>query len=132
MRGLPKAALVAATTLMACRNAATPCVCTLEFRYYTVTVVDTLNAPVAGLTPAITVRSTGRLLIPAAPAGLPPGLYYVVTDGDLQQFALNGDRLHFAVSSAGRSAAADFVVDAPGTCHCHVQLVSGPDTLVLR
>jgi hypothetical protein len=60
------------------------------------------------------------------------GRYYVVTDADRENIALDGDILRFAVSSGSRSAAADFVVDAPGSCHCHVHLVAGPDTLILR
>ena len=135
MRGLLKTAVLAATTVMACKSGATPCNydCTDEFLSIFVTVVDTLNSRVSGLTPAITVRSTGRLLIEAAPfIGNPPGDYSVVSDADKPLFALDGDNLHFAVSSGGRSAAADFGVDAPGACHCHIHLISGPDTLVLR
>jgi hypothetical protein len=132
MRRLRTRALAVAATLTACRAAAAPdCICTASFAAVTVTVVDTTNAPVSGLAPVITVRSTGRVLVPSGPA-MAEGRYYVVTDANHQAFALDGDTLHFAVLSASRSAAADFVVGAPGLCHCHVHLVTGPDTLVLR
>ena len=132
MRGLLIRAMFGATVLVACKSAARPdCVCTTSFLSIVVTVVDTAGAPVPSLSPTITVRSTGRLLVPAAPA-IGQGWYPVVSDGDMNQFALDGDTLHFAVSSPPRSAAGDFVVDAPGPCRCHIHLVAGPDTLVLR
>ena len=134
MRGLLITGLFGVAMVGACRDrdAARPdCICTAIFAAVNVAVVDTAGAPVLGLTPTITVRSSGRPLAPAPPA-VGGGWYTVVNDAYMDQFALDGDTLHFAASSAGRSAAGDFVVDAPGSCHCHVHLVSGPDTLALR
>jgi len=135
MRGFLVTGLVGAGMLLGCRDTPKPvspdCICTLSFASVNVVVVDTQRAPVATLTPSVTVRSTGRPLAPA-PGGIGGGWYTVVSDGYKDQFALGGDTLHFTATSGSRIAAGDFVVGAPGSCHCHVSLVSGPDTLVLR
>ena len=115
-----------------CHSTALPgCVCTTLFAIIQVTVVDTTAAPLAGLSPAITLLRTSQSIVPDQ-TGVGGGRYNVITDGEHSLIRPSGDTLRFVVTAGARSARADFAVDEPGSCACHVNKVSGPDTLVLR
>jgi hypothetical protein len=106
------------------------CICTASFALYNVTVIDAAGAPVTGLDPTVTVVRTGqRLTLSTTPSG---NHYPVFTDGEIHLIDPAGELVRFVASNTQGSTAGDFVFDAPGTCHCHMRKVSGPDTLVVR
>ncbi len=134
MHVAPRYALGLVLAAAACRSSAgsnLACVCTDMFAFVGVTVVDSTGTGVSGLTPVLTVRSTGQHLTEPGPA-FGVGHYYVVSDLNRDSMRQTGDTVHFAVTEGARAAAADFGVAVPGTCHCHVAKLSGPDTLTLR
>lgn len=108
------------------------CNCAANFAIIQVSVVDTVGAPVGGLSPNITLVRTGAAITPDQMYAFGAGAYVVVTDHEQSMISTAGDAIHFTVSSAGRSASADFVVGVTSPCRCHIQRVSGPNTLVLR
>ena len=106
------------------------CVCTLEYRYITVKVVDGAGAPVNGLAPTLTLVRTGQVF---TPKGNNFGNTYVVlTDGDAGLIRPDGDVIHFAASNSAGSVQADFTIGLTTPCDCHVLRMSGPEQIVLQ
>jgi hypothetical protein len=107
------------------------CTCTLEFRQYVVRVVDSAETPVVGLQPIVTVVRTGQE-IDNRRYRLDDGYYTIISDAQRRAIDPDGELLRFSAVSDERSASADYVFDIPGPCGCHVNRVSGPDTVVLQ
>jgi hypothetical protein len=103
--------------------------CTDEFRTIVVHVTDAAGNPIAGLQPTWMLDGH-TVTIDQQGASFDPGGYAVITDAELH---LIGDtaEVTFAVSSAQGSASATFEISTE-PCHCHVNEVSGPATLVLH
>lgn len=106
------------------------CVCTSEFRSYTVAVVDGTGAPVSGLAPTITLVRTGQRVMPRASAF--GNMYPVFTDDEVALVGDAAEAVRFAVTGAPGTATADFVFDVDRPCRCHIRKVSGPDTVTLQ
>ncbi len=107
------------------------CVCTQEFRTFTVTVVDEASQPV---TDAILTRlnlRSGQVLEPTS-LGLEPGVYVVADDGNLDAFSSDGDVVLVTGTKGTISFSADFEFATPAPCRCHVEQLAGPDTVVMR
>ncbi|MEO8635747.1 MAG: hypothetical protein ABI587_10770 [Gemmatimonadales bacterium] len=114
--------------LAGCDGIAT--VCTSEFAVVTVTVVDTLGAPVTDATVTSTLLRTGAILSPTSLALLTAGTYIIVDDGAREPLRNAGDSVGVtARRGTGPSLPATYVIDVPGGCHVHK--LSGPDTLSL-
>lgn len=122
--------VLAGGTLPACDDGQ-GVVCTAEFRSITVTVVDTLGSPVGDATVTATNLRTGTLLGPTSLALLTPGTYVIVDDGSRDKLREAGDSVRV---TAGRDASpvttATYFISVPAGCH--VEKVSGPDTLAVR
>ena len=102
--------------------------CTLEFRFYTVRIVDTEGQPVNGLTTTITNTRTGDALDVADDAqAMDDGIYTVITDGQVSALSEQGDPIAFHAEGQGLTADAAFVF-AGGPCH--VAKLSGPEEIV--
>ncbi len=109
----------------------TNCVCTEEFRTFTVTVVDEASQPV---TDAILTRlnlRSGQVLEPTS-LGFEPGVYVVADDGHLDVFSSEGDVVRVTGTKGTISFSADFEFASPAPCRCHVEQLAGPDTVVMR
>jgi hypothetical protein len=107
------------------------CACTEEFRYFTVTVLDDARQPVDDVTLTRTNLRTGRMLEPGWLGLLVPGTYLVTDDSDLDEFSSNGDVVRVVGTGPAGSFSADFVFRVPEPCRCHVEFVTGPDTVVI-
>jgi hypothetical protein len=103
--------------------------CTDEFRAVVVHVTDAAGNPIAGLQPTWTLDGH-TVTIDQEGAPDDPGGYTVITDAELH---LIGDtaEVTFDVSSAQGSASATFEISTE-PCHCHINKVTGPATLVLH
>ena len=113
--------------LAACDTTA-PTACTSVLLAVTVTVVDTLGAPVSDATVTSTLVRTGEALVPTSLALLTGGTYIIVDDGSRVKLRASGDTVAVtAQRGASPSIAATYFIDVPGGCHVHK--VSGPDTL---
>lgn len=107
------------------------CVCTEEFRSYLVTVLDDAMQPAQDVTLTRTNLRTGKVIEPTW-LGMPvPGVYLVADDGLVDEFSSDGDVVRVAFAQGPATATADFVFATPGPCRCHVELRSGPDTVVI-
>lgn len=106
--------------------------CTLSLAYVGVTVVDDNGNRVSGLTTKTVYVPTGAVLREAT--GENEVGYYVVLDDAMDKTQLlPGERheIRFYAQGETGTAMADFVIRA-GECVCHVEKLSGPDTLVLQ
>lgn len=107
------------------------CACTEEFRYFTVTVLDDASQPAQNVTLVRTNLRTGKVLEPGFLGMLTPGTYLVADDGLLDEFSSTGDTVRVVGTQTGVAFSADFVFAASAPCRCHVELRSGPDTVVI-
>lgn len=105
-------------------------VCTAEFRSYTVTAVDTAGAPVNGLTVDVVILRTGKHPTPGLLALYTPGTYAILDDGARNELLPSGDPVRVVGTKGALGFQADYRFDVPGGCH--VNKVSGPDTVVVR
>jgi hypothetical protein len=109
---------------------ASQCACTEEFRIFSVAVLDDASQPVSDAALTVTNLRTGRALTSGWLGQLVPGSYVIADDGMLEEFSDAGDR----VRVEGQASAGSFTVEftfAPDACRCHLQRVSGPDTVVI-
>ncbi|MDX2121655.1 MAG: hypothetical protein SF070_11450 [Gemmatimonadota bacterium] len=120
---------VAALGLAAC-DASNGTVCTEEFRTLAVTLVESGGQPVNDATTVTVVPRTGDTL-PVTWLGTPvAGTYVYLDDGAKPRIRELGDSLRVDVDrSAGADFSIAFFVDVPGGCH--VNKVSGPDSVVV-
>ena len=104
--------------------------CSSVFLARTVTVVDSSGAPVNDASVIATLARTGAILSPTSLALYTAGTYIVIDDGSRKLFRAAGDTVIVtAVRGTGPGLTVAYVVDVPGGCH--VNIVSGPDTLTL-
>ena len=105
-------------------------VCTEEFRMITPVVVDSTGAPVGDYSGRSVLRATGDTLHEVHEGSVGPQGFVVADDLDLDKLHALGGTVDVTLGrAAGDSATGTYVIDAKV---CHVALVSGPDTLMLR
>jgi len=109
------------------------CACTEEFRGYGVTVVDTLGVPVDSLTVIIKDKDGDELDVQQNQFNFDEGKYTVLTDAFIHIFCSCGSaqKIYFSATDGSRTANGEFLFNTDD-CKCHINKVSGPDTLVLR
>lgn len=105
------------------------CACTEEFRTFAIVVVNAAGAPVLGLTPTVTLVRTGEPITPPDPPYA--GHYAVFSDAELSLIQSSAEAVRFVVAGNQGSGAAELLFSTTA-CRCHIQKVSGPDTLVLQ
>ena len=105
--------------------------CTAQFVTVTAVVVDGTGAPVVNAVVTSTLARTGEILLPTSLALFTPGTYVIVDDGARSQLLPAGDSVRVDVRRAGGpSTTADYLFDVPGGCH--VNKLTGPDTLTVQ
>ena len=107
------------------------CACTEEFRTFTLTVLDDAMQPAPNVTLVRTNLRTGKVLEPGWLGLLVAGTYLVADDGLVDEFSSAGDTVRVVGTQGGVSFTADFVFAAPAPCRCHVELLAGPDTVII-
>lgn len=106
------------------------CACTMEFRQITVLVIDEMNNPVTGLMTSVKDESGKTFEFIQDPFFF-PGYYTVMDDNATQEFSPIPKLILFEGTKDSLRVFADFFINTDD-CFCHIQKVSGPDTLVLR
>lgn len=106
------------------------CPCTMEFRMITVVVVDSVNNLVLGLTTTIKDDS-GKVYDVYNDPLIFPGHYTVMDDNYVSELTTQPKRFHFVGVKDSLTVNGEFFVNTD-KCKCHVEKVSGPDTLILR
>jgi hypothetical protein len=107
------------------------CVCSLEFRTYLVTVIDTLGNPVDSLEAIITnTRGKEFNFDELSPPPYMQGAYYVMTDGYENDFTIRPEKILFKGTKDGIEVTGEFYFNTD-ECRCHVYKIAGQDTLIL-
>lgn len=113
-----------------CTSDSLDCVCTDDFRSITVVVVDTLKSPVNGLISTIEDESGKMYSFPQEPPFF-PGLYTIMNDSYVHDFSTVPKTILFTAENDSLAVSAQYLINTD-PCMCHINKVSGPDTLVLR
>ena len=96
----------------------------------TVVVVDSVNNLVLGLT--TTVRDdSGKVYNVYNDPTIFPGHYTVMDDNHVNELSTKPKRFLFTGTKDSLKVNGEFFINID-ECKCHVEKVSGPDTLVLR
>ena len=119
--------------IISCSEIDKDCLCTEEYRFFLVTVVDTLRVPVDSLTVTITDKDGDELDVTQDPNPFGAGKYTVLNDSFIQMFCActTPEKFYFSATDGIRTANGEFMFNTD-ECKCHINKVSGPDTLVLE
>jgi Na+/H+-dicarboxylate symporter len=120
---------LAAVLITACDQQSTG-VCTAMFAIATATVVDAQSAPAPTAVITTTLLRTGETLTPTTVMDFVTGVYPILDDGAAPKLRIAGDSIRVRAVQGTASAEAIYRFEVPGGCH--IQKVSGPDTLVLQ
>ena len=105
-------------------------VCTEEFRVYGVFVTDTAGSLLPGLEYSVRIANLGQdFEVDSLAAAASGGFYPVITDAEGALVGQSGSLVEFTATDSMVTAEADFLFVA-GVCH--VEKVSGPDTVVAQ
>jgi hypothetical protein len=115
--------------LTSCTTETQDCICTEEFRTITVLVLDQGNKPVEGLT--TTVANEKGIIYNLPDNSTLPGYYIVMSDKYVLDFSTVAEKILFAGISDSGSVNGEYYINTD-RCKCHIQKISGPDTLVLK
>ena len=126
-RALRASLAIALGVLASCDDALVAC--TTEFRAVFIAVVDSTNAPVPdAVVTSILSRSGDTLSVAAGVA--PTGLYPILDDAARGKLTRSGEAVAVTAQRGPTMASATYVFDVPGGCH--INKVSGPDTLTIE
>jgi len=104
--------------------------CTEEFRTATVFVMDTSNQPVTDATVQTFHVRTGELVPITSIIDLIAGAYVILDDNATRLIPSGAEQFRVTASrSSGAAVEALYEFSAPQGCH--IEKVSGPDTLVV-
>ncbi len=119
--------------VVSCSTVEEDCICTDEFRFYLVTVVDTLGVPVDSIDVIIRDKDGNELNVVQESHPFGPGKYTVLNDSFTQMFCACGtsEKIYCSATDRNRIANGEFLFNTD-KCKCHINKVSGPDTLVLK
>lgn len=131
MRTLKLGLTVVLVSLAACSDEGMPGgACTASFATVGVTVVDGAGQPVPDASVTATLVRTGQVLVPTTLMLTVPGTYTLVDDGSTNVIRRAGESVQAHVSRGTQSVTADYVFSVPDGCH--INKVSGPDTVTLH
>lgn len=125
--------IISAIVFSSCSEIDKDCICTEEFRSYLVTVVDTLGIPVDSLNVIIKDKDGDELDVQQDQYFLDEGKYTVLNDSFTHIMCTCGtpQKIYFSATDGSRTANGEFLFNTD-ECKCHVNKVSGPDTLLLN
>ena len=111
-----------------CSTTENDCICTEEFRSYTVTVVDQNDQPVNSLNIEIKSKTSGNYFYIEQSTYLDEGKYVVMDDSHTQSFTVIPQTIIFSANKNSIHIEEEFVFSTDA-CKCHISKVSGPDTI---
>jgi hypothetical protein len=119
--------------IISCSEVDNDCICTEEFRSYLVTVVDTIGVPVDSLNVIIKDKDGDELDVQQHNQIFDPGKYTVLDDSFIKMFVSStvSEKVTFTATDGVRSVTGEYLFNTD-KCRCHINKVSGPDTLVIR
>jgi hypothetical protein len=118
--------------LISCSTVDEDCMCTEEYRFYLVTIVDTLGVPVDSLNVTIRDKDGDELDVMQESHLFGLGKYTALNDSFTQMFCscTIPEKIYFSATDGNRIASGEYFFNTD-ECRCHINKVSGPDTLVL-
>ena len=118
---------------ISCSTVDEDCMCTEEYRFYLVTVVDTLGVPIDSLDITIKDKDGDELNVLQDPHPFGAGKYTVLNDSFTDMFCACGttQKIYFSATDGNRSASGEYLFNTD-ECKCHINKISGPDTLILK
>ena len=105
------------------------CVCGTTFRQAIVIVVNTQGEPVTGVGITVTRVNTEESL-EFLQSGLAPGTYIILDDTFTPLLAEAGEVIQVQGTKGTASFTQDYVFGTD-SCRCHIQRISGPDSVVM-
>ena len=103
--------------------------CTTELRAIPLDITTSAGAPADSVDLAVALVRTGEILEHVPPTHHPEGAYVLIDDDARTKLRPTGDQVRAVATKEAARTQADFLIDVPGGCH--VQKVSGPDTIAL-
>lgn len=120
--------VVSSMLLLGCNEQ--QCLCTLNFVSIRLTVLNPSGTPESGVDVKTTLMRTGEKLdVDTAESG---GVYTVLDDSFAGVLDFRGDRLSVTGVKGDLSFTAEFVARPDGACRCHIEKVSGPESVMLE
>ena len=118
--------------LNSCSTVENDCMCTMEFRAYLVTVINSAGVPIDSLSLLIRDKDGNELNVEQTYFPYSGGMYTVLTDSFTKMFCSCGtpEKIYFTATDGTRTASAEYLFNTD-ECKCHINKVSGPDTLVI-
>lgn len=107
------------------------CICTAEFRFFTVTVVDAQGQAAEGVEISVRRMSDRVDLTPDEMGFGQTGVYVVLTDNAVDDVPEEGTLVEVVETRGDTGFRAEFVFNRDD-CECHVGQVSGPGTVQLE
>lgn len=117
--------------LNSCSSVDNNCICTQEFRMYTVFVIDNANQPVDSLNVEIKNAVTGRVYLFPEKIYLGKGVYQVMNDSYTKEFTQWPEKVLFKGTKNGAVIESEYFFNTD-ECKCHGYKISGKDTLVIN
>lgn len=117
---------------LSCTTDVKDCICSTEFRMYSIIIIDSSGDPVDSLITRIT-NSSGKEFSSHGsyfPNGT-GGKYWIMDDSYKNEFTFRPTSIFFEGTKEDVTAEAAFLFYT-GECKCHVFKVAGPDTVVVQ
>lgn len=114
----------------ACSPTAQDCVCTMEFRYITVSVLDNNGNRIDSLATKVTNKQSGKVYSFGPDSADYFGNYIVMTDQYVRDFNTSPTSILFEAGNRNFKVSTMFSIIAD-ECKCHVSKISGPDTITV-
>jgi hypothetical protein len=116
---------------LSCSSVVKDCYCTDEFRMYTVTVLDLNGNRVGDLQTRVQNTVTGRIYKFETSLYFEEGIYPVMDDTFTQEFTTQPEEIIFSGTKDDKSVEGSYLFNSD-ECNCHVNKITGPDTLILN
>ena len=119
-----------AILILSCTTDVKDCACTLEFRGYSIIVINSSGDPVDSLITRITNSSGKEFSFHGSYfPNDSEGRYWIMDDSYKNEFTIRPTTIFFDGTKENVSAEAAFLINTD-ECKCHVNKVAGPDTVV--
>lgn len=104
------------------------CVCTLEFRSYSVFVTDKNKKPIDSLSTVVKNQKTGKIYKLYEFPFLEAGRYSIMDDGYTKEFSVQPEAIIFTAKKDSFNIEQIFYFNTD-ECNCHINKAAGPDTI---
>ncbi|MBZ0180222.1 MAG: hypothetical protein K8F36_13090 [Melioribacteraceae bacterium] len=118
--------------IIGCSNSSeNNCICTQEFRSYSVFIADENLVGIDSLVTQSKNRQTGEKYQISQSWSMDKGMYVVMDDSHTLKFSGIPTQVIFTAKKGEIDIEADYFFNTDD-CKCHINKVSGPDTIVVR